>query len=253
MEAAQARVCELQASSRVSPSGVGTTTAVQVVQQKTAKPERNSCCYRCGKPGHSPDHCFYRKQSCRRCGKRGHIAKVCGSKEAHLVEQELSEQREEAVGGAAASDQFLFNIKTIKSSKGNITVDLVKDGKDICMELDTGAALSILSETKWNRIFPKQALNHSSVRLKTYTGEPLIVIGEKDVLVKYQRQKHVIPVVVVAGKSPSLFGRNWAKPSNGQQLRAFLGLVYYYGRFISQLSTITHPLNQLLKKGTRWV
>ena len=92
MEAAQARACELQASSRVSPSGVGTATAVQVVQQKTAKPERNSRCYRCGKPGHSPDHCFYRKQSCRRCGKRGHIAKVCGSKEAHLVEQELSEQ-----------------------------------------------------------------------------------------------------------------------------------------------------------------
>ena len=47
------------------------------------------------------------------------------------MEQELSEQGEEAAGGAAASDQFLFNIKTIKSSKGNITVDLVMDGKDI--------------------------------------------------------------------------------------------------------------------------
>ena len=33
------------------------------------------------------------------------------------MEQELSEQGEEAAGGAAASDQFLFNIKTIKSSK----------------------------------------------------------------------------------------------------------------------------------------
>ena len=42
-------------------------------------------------------------------------------------------------------------------------------------------------------------------------------------------------------------------PSNGQELRAFLGLVNYYGRFISQFSTITHPLNQLLKNGTRWV
>ena len=42
-------------------------------------------------------------------------------------------------------------------------------------------------------------------------------------------------------------------PSNGQELRAFLGLVNYYGCFINQLSTITHPLNQLQKKGTRWV
>ena len=28
-------------------------------------------------------------------------------------------------------------------------------------------------------------------------------------LVEYQRQKHVLPVVVVAGKGPSLFGQNW--------------------------------------------
>jgi len=44
---------------------------------------------------------------------------------------------------AVLSDQYLFNIKSIKSSKASITVDLVMEVKDICMELDTGAALSI--------------------------------------------------------------------------------------------------------------
>jgi len=42
-------------------------------------------------------------------------------------------------------------------------------------------------------------------------------------------------------------------PNNAQEW-AFLGLVtYYVNYFINQLSTITYPLNQLLKKGTSWV
>ena len=42
------------------------------------------------------------------------------------------------------------------------------------------------------------------------------------------------------------------RPQNQQQLRSFLGLVNYYGKFISALSTITHPLNQLLCHQTKW-
>ncbi len=43
------------------------------------------------------------------------------------------------------------------------------------------------------------------------------------------------------------------EPKNVQELRAFLGLVNYYGQFMSQLSTITHPMNRLLCKGMPWV
>ena len=42
------------------------------------------------------------------------------------------------------------------------------------------------------------------------------------------------------------------RPQNQQQLQSFLGLVNYYGKFISALSTITHPLNQLLCHQTKW-
>ena len=41
-------------------------------------------------------------------------------------------------------------------------------------------------------------------------------------------------------------------PQNQQQLRSLLGLLHYYGKFIPNLATILHPLNQLLKSGSRW-
>ena len=41
-------------------------------------------------------------------------------------------------------------------------------------------------------------------------------------------------------------------PTDERQLRSFLGLVNYYGRFVSDLATIAHPLNDLLKREHSW-
>ena len=41
-------------------------------------------------------------------------------------------------------------------------------------------------------------------------------------------------------------------PKNVSELKAFLGLVNYYGKFLSHLSTTLSPLHNLLQKGTRF-
>ena len=41
-------------------------------------------------------------------------------------------------------------------------------------------------------------------------------------------------------------------PLNVSELRSFLGLLNYYGKFLPNLSTILHPLNQLLQTGYHW-
>ncbi len=41
-------------------------------------------------------------------------------------------------------------------------------------------------------------------------------------------------------------------PRNITELRSFLGLINYYGRFIPNLSTLLHPLNNLLRRETPW-
>ena len=41
-------------------------------------------------------------------------------------------------------------------------------------------------------------------------------------------------------------------PKNTQELRSFLGMLNYYGRFVPNLSTILHPLNRLLRLEANW-
>ena len=41
-------------------------------------------------------------------------------------------------------------------------------------------------------------------------------------------------------------------PCDVSQLRSFLGMLNYYGRFIPDLATVLQPLNELLNKGKKW-
>ena len=40
---------------------------------------------------------------------------------------------------------------------------------------------------------------------------------------------------------------------NLSELKSYLWLLNYYGRFLPNLSTMIHPLNQLQRKGQRWI
>ena len=42
-------------------------------------------------------------------------------------------------------------------------------------------------------------------------------------------------------------------PQNVQELRSFLGLLHYFGKFLPNLATLLHPLNALLKTGSKWL
>ena len=77
-------------------------------------------------------------------------------------------------------------------------------------ELDTGAAVTVMSEKKFLQLFPNHSLEHSSIDLKTYTGEAMEIVGETTIRVSYADQEpKMLSLVVVAGCGPSLLGRNW--------------------------------------------
>lgn len=45
---------------------------------------------------------------------------------------------------------------------------------------------------------------------------------------------------------------NMSEPQNVSELRSFLGMVNFYGKFIKNLSSVVAPLNELLKKSSIW-
>ena len=89
------------------------------------------------------------------------------------------------------------------------------------MEVDTGAAASVISEKTYWALWPKQRrpqLQDTSILLRTYTGEQLKVKGQVAVAVCYGGTTMSLNLLVVAGSGPSLMGRDWLyklKPNLG--------------------------------------
>ncbi len=79
------------------------------------------------------------------------------------------------------------------------------------MELDTGATRSLISEATYKKLFKNRLMEHSVVRLGTYSGEILKVVGEVTVVVLYGDQRVSLQLVVVDGDGVSLFGQNWLR------------------------------------------
>ena len=86
------------------------------------------------------------------------------------------------------------------------------EGVPLEMEVDTGAALSLISAATYEQLWPTgnaPQLRKPSIRLRTYTGEELQLVGEAAVQVQYQNQQEDLNLVVVKGNGPSLLGRDW--------------------------------------------
>ena len=79
------------------------------------------------------------------------------------------------------------------------------------MELDTGASVLVMSESEWKETFSQHKLQPSNVQLKTYSVEPLNVMGQLQVQVECNDQHSKLPIQIVEGNGPMLLGQNWLK------------------------------------------
>ena len=179
-------------------------------------------CYRCGRNNHHEKECRFKDAKCHKCGKQGHIATVCRSSAQNSKASSRGPNRRRKAGNTkwvetqaeedpptnSKDDLALFTIGSASTSP--IRVELELDSKAVSMEVDTGAAMSIMSGVVFTSHFPQKHLSPSAVTLKTYTGEPMKVLGEVEVSVQYEQQPpQQLPLVIVEGGGPSLLGRNW--------------------------------------------
>ncbi|RXN15243.1 Retrovirus-related Pol poly from transposon opus [Labeo rohita] len=101
------------------------------------------------------------------------------------------------------------NTLEIADGKKGIVVNVKLDGKCMDMQLDTGAAVSLMSELSYREFLSHLPLSKTSMQLITYSGERILLLGSVDVPVQYERQNVTLPLVIVKGERPALLGRNW--------------------------------------------
>ena len=103
------------------------------------------------------------------------------------VQQELPEQLP------------LNQIQAQSNGSQPIVAEVELDGRLLPMELDTGAAVTLISSKTDRELFPDKPLQQSTAQLSTYSGVPLTVLGQREVEVIFEGQKANLLLVVVEG------------------------------------------------------
>ena len=165
---------------------------------------------------------------CWVCGKNGHIAKMCRNKrkvqrspfqhsrncrETHAISEESESKSDSEVTGNIKAVNWL-RVDLLRKTRENkpMPITVAMEGKGLEMEVDTGAAVSILPYREYERSFNHLALKPSRVKLKTYSGERITPKGELTVDVKIKgRIYHKLPMIVVDSPGPPLLGREWMR------------------------------------------
>ena len=151
----------------------------------------------------------------------------------------------------------IHQVKTQTSSKP-ILIPAKLDGHSVQMELDTGAARSLISKETW-KLIGKPELKAAAFGLRTYTGQLINMLGQAAVTVEIDGSKKRLLVVVVDGDGPSLLGRDWLQeirlnwPLHYQKLdssksRQVDALKEFPRLFSKELGMIAHHVAELRVK-----
>ena len=187
----------------------------------------DKCCH-CGRSSHREKNCKFRNAECFGCHKRGHIRAVCAlvtrekkdhsrtGRQHYLAEDDdssMSEERVEVTDRLVDGSPMFVSRPTNNISGVAPPVQLVVNvaGKDLRMELDTGATFSVIGYDTYARMWKENYdMKYTDIKLQAFGGNKVSVAGEMDVPVKYgdQKCKHM-PLLVVNVTEPALFGRNW--------------------------------------------
>lgn len=177
------------------------------VKTKYTSDKPRKPCYRCGWDTRDQSDSRFINEKCHSCGKTGHVQRVCrGAKrtgKAHNVSEEEEDGELEIVE--------LFTMYTAEEKKNGIYVRMELAGKPVSMQLDTGASVTILPEKVHRESLEQFPLQPAAVRLSSYTGNRIPVLGKIQVPVKYEGNEWTLPLLIVKGEKTALQGRNWLK------------------------------------------
>ena len=158
MEAAATNWKNLQQSEWDQPASVKKFSSVP---QHSLSPKS---CYRCGQSDHYHSKCPHKELTCHYCHKKGHLSRVCLSRAKQKSSQSYSvkpktyrSQTHAIVAGEkepdVEDDLHVSCWTTTHGIQAPHTCSLQVEQETLEMEIDTGADVSIISETTYQQQF----------------------------------------------------------------------------------------------------
>ena len=113
-------------------------------KQPTRKKEKHPPCESCGYTNHVSSKCFYRNYKCSICHTKGHLKAVCKNT------QKKNNGKGKSFHDLEEKEEFeLFSVE----GPDKILIKLKMDEIPMNIELDTGAAMSVITRADYKNIF----------------------------------------------------------------------------------------------------
>ncbi|XP_057369629.1 uncharacterized protein K02A2.6-like [Daphnia carinata] len=123
----------------------------------------------------------------------------------HQVEVDSSDEEDD--------DRPIFPIHTMLVEEAEaeppVQLKVLLDGVPVDMEVDNGAAVSVVSKSTWIHC-GKPSLEAVEFKLRAFRSS-LTILGAWRPIVSVRGEKMKLPIVVVKEEGPSLCGRNWIR------------------------------------------
>lgn len=181
--------------------------------KESVKPKE---CGRCGSTSHTYyeiQKCPAKDKKCLGCGRLSHFKRYCKTKK-HVYNASETTSSDIPHGDSMVQEEssvtnFAFALNTVTDGKSRIMLDVYVNGKLIPMQLDTAADVSVVSEDVAKSI-PNIAVTPCDSTLVDYNSQKIQVQGLAKVDVSHKGKTYKdLPLTVVQGQRPSLFGLNW--------------------------------------------
>jgi transposase InsO family protein len=162
---------------------------------------KSPTCGRCGRDHKEKANCPARGQTCHKCKKKGHFSSVCRSKNIHEVSQSQAQ--------SATPPEYVLELDSVSAKTGRDEpwrAKLHVLDQDIEFKLDTGADVSIMPKSVYDKLSPKPQLKAPSAVLRG-AGVSLDCIGEFSTKVHYKGKSAQIDIFVLRSETESLLSR----------------------------------------------